>query len=148
MTKLPIFDPLAEFDRLNSVFDSFFATRPQMSMPEGATLPLDIIEKDGKIIVRASLPGVKPEDVDVSIDNGVLTIRGELRFDEEHKDAKVYRREISTGTFARSIRLPDETDLSQVEATFDNGFVTVTVPRVVAEKPIPIKVPVKALGKK
>ena len=147
MTKLPIFDPISEFDRFNAIFDSFFAPRPQVSVPEGTSLPLDIIEKDGRILVRASLPGVRPENVDVSIDNGILTIRGELRFDEEHKDAKVYRREISTGTFARSIRLPEETDVSQVEATFDNGFVTVTIPRVIAEKPTPIKVPVKALEK-
>ncbi|MCW5937229.1 MAG: Hsp20/alpha crystallin family protein [Fimbriimonadaceae bacterium] len=142
---ITVFDPVADMERFGSLFDAFFPTRANASRfaPEGTGMPIDIFEKEGSIVVRASVPGVRPENVEVSIEGRVLSIRGQLSFEEEHKDAKVYRREITSGTFARSVRLPEDVDVERVEATFENGFVTVTIPKTVESKPAAIKVPVK-----
>lgn len=141
MRALPVFDPFVDFDRL---FEGLMAAKPR-SVTGGNPLPLDVFEKDGSWVVRASLPGIKAEDIDVSLEEGMLTLRGELTFEEEHKDAKVYRREIATGSFVRSIRLPKDIDAARVSATFENGLVTITIPRVIEDKPAAIKVPVKAI---
>lgn len=109
----------------------------------GLTLPLEILEKDGKVLVRAAVPGVAPEDLDVSVEDGVLAIRGELKREHEDKDVRVYRREYTYGTFSRSLRLPDDLDLDHVDAEFKNGFVTITLPRVEQPKPEVRKVEVR-----
>ncbi|MBL8065891.1 MAG: Hsp20/alpha crystallin family protein [Chthonomonadaceae bacterium] len=138
MKTLPLFDPILEFDRL---FEVLGPAALRMQAPEGHTVPIDVLEVEGQWILRASLPGIKPEDIDVSIDNKVLTIRGKLDFAQEHADSKVYRREIATGSFVRSVRLPNDVDVDKVAATFENGFVTVMLPRVPESRPAAIKVP-------
>ncbi len=138
--------PLHEMERFDRLSDAFFPTRSRVSVPQGSSLPLDVFEKDGRVVVRASMPGLKPEDVEVSIDDRVLTVSGTLGFDEEHKDARVFVREIATGSFSRSIRLPDDVDTDKAEATFENGMVSVTFPRLVETKPTPVRVPVKPVS--
>lgn len=141
MRTMPVFDPFVDFDRM---VESLMSAKPRL-VTGGNPVPLDVFEKEGNWVLRASLPGVKADDIEVSIEEGMLTLRGELAFDEEHKDAKVYRREIATGSFVRSIRLPKNIDAERVSATFENGLVTITIPRLIEEKPAAIKVPVKAI---
>lgn len=141
MRTMPVFDPFVDFDRM---VESLMSAKPPL-VTGGNPVPLDVFEKEGNWVLRASLPGVKADDIEVSIEEGMLTLRGELAFDEEHKDAKVYRREIATGSFVRSIRLPKNIDAERVSATFENGLVTITIPRLIEEKPAAIKVPVKAI---
>ena len=132
-------DPLNEMRAMDEMFNRLFA-EPFGNRRSGATLatlPVDILERDNKLIVRAAVPGVRPEDLDVAIENNVLTIRGESRDEHESNDekTKVYRREVSFGSFARSIRLPERLKLDDVDAEFKNGFVTITIPK--AEEPKP-----------
>jgi HSP20 family protein len=89
---------------------------------------IEVFERDDAIVVRADLPGVKRDDVEVNVDNDVLTIRGQRR--QEHREAEGgYRRtERSYGTFFRQIPLPDGVDASEIEASYDNGVLEVTVP--------------------
>lgn len=103
-------------------------------------LPLDIWEKDGNFKVRAAVTGIKPEDVSINVEDGVLTITGETRQDEEIKEAKVYRKECSVGHVTRSIRLPEHVDVEKGEADFENGFVTVTFPVKPSAQPRSIEV--------
>ena len=123
--------PIAEFRSFDDMFDRLMGIphRTGAGQPGNSLLPLDVIERDGALVIKAAVPGVDPEQVDIQIENNVLTIQGELNSDYEETKAKVYRREYSYGKFSRSVRLPEDLDLENVKATFKNGFVTVTLPR-------------------
>ena len=88
---------------------------------------VDATEKDGNLVIRAELPGVRPEDVDISLHENVLTIRGERRAEQEEERGGYYIRERRYGTFSRSFTLPQGTDESKVRARYDNGVLEVTV---------------------
>jgi HSP20 family protein len=118
---------------MNQVFDQLFNEVYGSSRPSANVLPVDVLEHEDKMIVRASVPGMHPENIDVSIEDNVLTLKGETHSESEHKEAKVYRREISTGSFTRSIRLPEDLDLDNANAEFSHGLMTITIPR--QEKP-------------
>lgn len=135
-------NPLAEFRSMDDMFDRLFG-RPLATAPNVTTLPVDVYEADGKFTIKASVPGVDPANLDVQIENNILTIRGEVKSDYENSDAKVYRREVSYGSFARSLRLPENLNLDEVNAEFANGFVTIAIPRQVEEKPKALKVTVR-----
>ena len=112
--------------------------------PQAGTLPLDIFEREGKLVVKAAVPGIEPSELEVQIENKVLTIRGETRHEEEADDTKVYRREVSYGSFSRSVRLPEGLNFEAVEAEFKNGIVTISLPRLPEEKPKALKIHVKS----
>jgi len=142
------FDPVSEVQRMNDVFDRLFGTPLLASHrfvagPRDLTIPLDVVEKEDKLIIRAAVPGVSPDDLNVSIENGVLTISGESRHEEENEQDKVYFRECSYGSFTRSIRLPQNLEVDKVDAEFDNGFVNIALPKMPEEKPKALKVPVR-----
>jgi HSP20 family protein len=137
-------DPLSQLERTTSLLDEFFSHpwRP-FNMPFQDTsllLPLDIWEKDGKFKIRAAITGISPDDVNINVEDGVLTITGETKKDEEINEAKVYRRECSTGRVTRSLRLPDHVEVEKGEADFENGFVTVTFPVKPAAQPRSIEI--------
>lgn len=125
------------------IFDRLIGSPYRPTAPAVSSLPIDITEHDGKLFVRAAVPGVEPGQLDIQIEKNVLTIRGESRQETENKEEKVYRREVSYGAFARSIRLPEGLNLETVEADFKNGIVTVTLPRLPEEKPKTLKVNVR-----
>jgi HSP20 family protein len=142
------FDPVTEMRRMSDVFDRLFAgpytgsSRPA-AVTRDLSVPLDIVEKEDRFVIRAAVPGVTPDDLNVSIESNVLTITGEIKREEESENDKVYCRECSYGTFTRSVRLPENLLVDQVEATFDNGFVAITLPKAPEEKPRSVKVPIK-----
>ena len=88
---------------------------------------VDMVTKDGDIVVRSELPGIKQEDVDVTFHNGVLTISGVRKAEEEKEAAGYYVRERRYGSFRRSLALPEDTDESKIHARFENGILEVTV---------------------
>jgi HSP20 family protein len=109
-----------------------------------AILPIDVLEQDAKFIVRAAVPGVDPEELSLQIENNVLSIKGEHKDTHTSEEAKVYRREVSYGSFSRSIRLPQNLQLDAVDAEFKNGVVTISIPKVEEPKPQPIKINVRS----
>jgi HSP20 family protein len=140
-------DPFAEFQQMSRVIDRMFGDVRQSSFGDAATfaLPVDLYEKDNTFFVRAAVPGVSPEQLDVEIQNNVLTIKGETKQTwEEGEDTKVYHREYRYGSFSRSIRLPERLDLEKVDAEFKDGFVTISIPRVPEVKPQALKVSVRS----
>lgn len=143
----PLFSisPLQEMREWDQLFDRFFMSMPGPSSTpaRNAILPVDIYEKGGVFYVKASVPGIAPEDLDVSIDNNVLTISGETKFESETEEARVFRREVSYGSFTRSIKLPEGLDLEKVDAHFENGLVTISIPKLVEQKAPALKVKVK-----
>jgi HSP20 family protein len=136
-------DPFADLERMvdqmDRAFDGFW--RPASN---GGTVPVDVYEKDGNLFVCAAVPGVTPEDLEVTLENNVLTIRGESRQNwETSENTKVYRREHRYGNFTRSIRLPDNLKFDATEADFNNGFVTVKIPKVEEPKPEAKRIPIR-----
>jgi HSP20 family protein len=109
------------------------------------SLPLDVYERDNTLFIRAAVPGIKPEDLNVSIEENILTITGEMNEEITEQD-KVYRREYRYGKFSRSLTLPENIDTNGIEANFDNGFVKISLPKVEPVKPQALKIPVKFLG--
>jgi len=101
--------------------------------------PVDVIEERDTIRLVAELPGVKPEDVRISVENNVLTLQGEKK-EEERQDDRVYRCERAYGMFERSFTLPATIDANTIVAKFESGLLTVLLPKVEAAKPRQITV--------
>ena len=115
-----------EFDRLLDEAMEF--PRWRRSEPNGS-LAVDVAEKDDAYIVKASLPGIKPDDLDISITDNILTIKGEVK-DEETISEKQYRfRERRYCAFTRTITLPTTVDVEAVEATYEDGVLTLNAPK-------------------
>lgn len=102
-------------------------------------VPLDVIESDDAYTVRAALPGLRLEDLDLTYASGVLTLKGEIRPDEED-EVRYYLRERWCGKFQRSLTLPDEVDASQIQATYEAGVLTVHLPKSEELRPRRIQV--------
>ena len=101
---------------------------------EGWGIPLDVVEKDDRIVVRASLPGVDPEEVHVTVDDGILTIKARTETEEERRDGGYLMRERRSGSFHRALRLPDTVDSEKAKPVYENGVLTITLPKVEARK--------------
>ncbi|MCU7906473.1 MAG: Hsp20/alpha crystallin family protein [Candidatus Thiodiazotropha sp. (ex Epidulcina cf. delphinae)] len=101
---------------------------------------VDIKEEDNRYVIRADIPGVKPEDVEVTMENGVLTIRGERRFEETEERENFRHIERSHGIFYRRFSLPDNTDSEDVEATGKDGVIEVIIPKSAEKLPKRIEV--------
>ena len=106
------------------VEDSFGAWAP----------PVDIFERQDHLVIRAETPGVQMEDMDVRIENGVLTLHGERKQEAEVKEENAYRMERTYGTFMRSFSLPTTVDAAKVAATYKDGVLEVTVPKAETAK--------------
>lgn len=95
---------------------------------------VDVLDRDKEIVVRAEVPGVEKDDLDVSIHDSSLTIRGHSRREDEEEKGTYYRHEVSYGEFLRTLQLPTEVDAEQVKAKFKNGILEVTLPKVEGAK--------------
>jgi len=109
----------------------------------GAWAPtVDIYETEDSLVVEAELPGVDAKDIDVSVDEGVLSLKGERKLEKEVKEENYHRVERAYGVFQRSIRLPFDVDADAIKANYDSGVLKVSVPKGELKKPksIPIEV--------
>lgn len=122
-------DPWPEMATTRRMMDRLFDDTPPSRFGGMAGMDLDVIEKGDDLIVKATLPGVKPEDVDIRVEQGVLTIRGELHEEQEKGEGRYLHRERRHGTFFRQIALPRDVDTSACEADFEHGVLTLTLPR-------------------
>jgi HSP20 family protein len=119
---------------MNRMFDEMFGnlartsgSRQRGETPSQWAPALDVLQEDGDIVVRAELPGVKLEDVDITLHNGVLTISGERRAEEQREGSGYYVRERRYGSFRRSMGLPEGIDESKIHARFQDGVLEVKV---------------------
>jgi HSP20 family protein len=137
----------SEMDRL---FDSFFGGFPSLtnlrrSLPaaQGLTPALDVKETEKELVVKADLPGIDEKDIQLTIQDGVLSLRGEKKSEYKDEREDYYVMERSYGTFQRSIRLPGTVNDEKAEARFDKGVLTITLPKrpemVKTQKKIAIK---------
>jgi|ERR1043165_6559002 HSP20 family protein len=136
-------EPRSDFDtltrgmrRLFEDFDSNFGNLPNFAPKSGAFLPsFDINEDKENIYFIADIPGVKQEDVKVTVSEGVLTIRGEKKREEKHHDRNFYRMERSYGEFVRQFTLPEDVKDEEIVANFEHGVLEITVPKREPSKP-------------
>jgi HSP20 family protein len=96
-----------------------------------SSVPIDVWERDGQIYVKASVPGVDPRNIQVNVEDNILTISGEFRDEHETQaeSRKMYHREVRYGNFSRAIALPDDVDTDKMDAEYQNGFITIRIPR-------------------
>ena len=145
---LNTWDPFAEMADLrrmtDQVFGEFFGRTPsEMASTQGIWSPLvDIHETKDGIQLKAELPGVKQEDIEVSLEGDTLTLKGERRRETEVKENQYHRIERSYGKFQRSILLPEAMDASRVKATYRDGVLEIQLPKKEEAKPKEIKVEV------
>lgn len=127
-----------EMDRL---WNRFLDDWPLPTMFTKGWAPMaDISETKDKLIVKAELPGLDPEDIKLSLSGNLLTIEGEKKKEKEEKDEHHYYLERYSGTFQRSFRLPVEVQEDKIEAKFDKGVLTITLPKTAKSKKKEIKI--------
>lgn len=107
---------------------------------EEGQLSVDVYENGPNIVVKSTIAGVEPDDVDISITNDMLTIRGERKAEKEHQNRNYFFQECYWGAFSRSIILPVEVDVKKIDATIKNGILTVLLPKIEAKTKKSIKV--------
>jgi len=139
MVNIIRWDPYREMTRMSRLMDRWFEEFPRtwhsVEFDGEGYLPLDLYETDDAVVAQATLPGVKPEDVEITITSETLTIRGESKHEEEQKKRNYYRQESWYGSFARSITLPSQVEADKAEAVFENGVLKLTMPKTINVTP-------------
>jgi len=137
---LTLWNPYNDLFRWNRSFDSFFG--PWSGNGEGASLTptVDVEEKEDAFLITAELPGVEEKNVQLTVEDGVLTISGHREASKEEKKEGAILRERSYGSFHRSFRLGRGVDAEKIEASYKNGVLSVTLPKAEAVKPRQIPV--------
>lgn len=137
----PFRDMISLRDAMNSLLAESFVRPGGPPAPGGAaSLPLDVAETVGEFVIKASLPGIKPEDVHITLHGDTLSIRGESEAEEEKKGTHWHIRERRVSSLARSINLGTPIDTDAASAHSDHGVLTLTLPKTAAAKPKQIKV--------
>lgn len=130
-------------NEVDDLFDRFFGDWPlSPGLPRGEYWPaLDLAEDGNKLVVKAELPGIKPEEVELSVQDNTLTLAGEKKEESEEKKENFYHSERRYGAFRRTIQLPTSVDPDKVEAKFNDGVLTVILPK--DERALPKRIAVK-----
>ena len=149
MTNLVRWEPFRDLVSLREAMDrlfeeSFVRPRTTWLAPIGVeALAVDMYETDDAVVVKSAIPGIKPEDLEISVTGDTLTIKGETRAEEEVKEENYIRRECRYGSFCRSLAIPVSVVADEAEAEFENGVLTLTLPKAEEVKPRAIKVKAK-----
>jgi HSP20 family protein len=137
-------DPIRELDSLqsdmNRLFDGFFQARAGNEVNRRWIPAMDLVETADHLVLRADLPGMSEEDIEIEIKDGVLTVSGERKTEHEDKGEGYHRVERSFGRFSRSLTLPDGIDADSVNASFDRGVLEVKIPKPAETKPHRVQV--------
>ena len=134
-------DPFSDMRQMQDTMDRMWRRMGSTSRAgadnsemESWAVPLDVTQKGETTVIRASMPGVSPDDLEVSIEDNVLTIKGQTASEHQDESETYLMRERRTGSFYRALRLPDSVDAEGVEPRYENGVLTITVPKAEAKK--------------
>ena len=133
MTKVVRWTPMNPVNLFNE-FDRLFE-RPSTRTTNDWSVALDVAEKEDNYLVKATVPGINPDDLEITLEDDVLTLKGEILRDEEVEDVKYHVRERRYGSFSRSIRFPVAVNGDAVEANYNNGILSLNIPKAEAVKP-------------
>jgi len=145
MTVLTRWDPFREFstlqDRMNRLFrDNFSEGREDALTTTGFAPAVDVYEDEHNVTLKIEVPGIDEKDIDVRIENNVLTVHGERKFEKEEKEENYRRIERQYGSFTRSFTLPNTVDAEKVNANYEKGVLKITLAKKAEAKPKQIKV--------
>jgi HSP20 family protein len=141
--------PFKEFERMrremDRLWDSFFegGLRRRVEGAEEWLPSLDVSETKNELVVKAEVPGMDPKDIDISLSDGMLTIKGEKKQEKEEKEADYHLVERSYGSFTRSVQLPKEVQSEKINASYKNGILKITLPKSEEAKKKEIKIKVE-----
>ncbi len=140
----PFKDLLSVPDDMNRLFDDFFGHSPaRIEWAEGVWSPsVDVSETNGNVVIKAEMPGINQDEIKISIQDNVLTLKGEKKQEKEERDANYHRIERSYGSFCRSFQLPTSVKTDKIKANYKDGVLNITLPKTEEVKPkeIPISV--------
>lgn len=143
------YDPFRDFLGLQQEIGRWFERSFGMEKPEKVstswTPVIDMFEKDNQLVIKTELPGIDAKDVEITVDEELLTIRGERRFEEKAEEKDYYRLERRYGSFERAVTLPAKIKKDEVKATYKEGVLTIILPEAVEIKPKPVKVEVEGI---
>ena len=146
MTVITRWDPFREFttvqDRLNRLFRESYGPegREEALTTSGFAPPVDVYEDEHNVTLKIEVPGIDEKDIDVRIENNVLTVHGERKFEKEEKEENFRRVERQYGSFTRTFTLPTTVDAEKVSANYDKGILKIVLPKKAEAKPKQIKV--------
>lgn len=145
MVAISRWDPFREFQtlqhRMNRLFDEQYGGSREESMTTGAFVPpVDIYEDEHGIQLKLEVPGINEQDLDIKVENNVLTVSGERKFEKEQKEENFHRIERRYGSFVRSFTLPNTVDTENITAEYTNGVLNVRLAKRAEAKPKQIKV--------
>ena len=146
MSNLIRWEPMNEIMSLRQAMDQLFNdayTRPVSMSGVSANPAIDLYQDNDNVVVKAALPGLKAEDVEISVTADMLNLRGEYKQESEKKDATYHIREQRYGSFERSVRLPTDVQTDKAKADFEDGILTVTLPKAETVKPKMISIKAK-----
>ena len=141
-SQMSVWRPFADFGELRQRMDEFF--RQGGVGDDGAWAPsVDVIRRNGTVVLRADLPGIKPDEVKVTVEDGVLTVSGEHSEESEEREGSYMRRERRSGSFSRSMTLPSGVNAEDIESTTKDGVLEVTIPLPKAEEKKAVEIETK-----
>jgi HSP20 family protein len=137
MNAISHWDPFREMLTMRNAMDRLFQSAASENWPETSiwSLALDVVEDEDNYVVKASLPGLNPDDLDITFNNDVLTIKAEIKEEKEVEEKRYHLRERRFGTFMRSLTLPTHINGDAISAAFDSGVLTLTLPKAEEAKP-------------
>jgi HSP20 family protein len=139
--------PFREFERMRKemdrLWDSFFERRPRAGEIGEWYPSLDVAETKDDLVIKAEVPGMDVKDIDISLSNGVLTIKGEKKQEKEEKEENYHLLERSYGSFTRSVQLPKEIQSDKINASYKNGILKIVLPKSEEAKKKEIKIKVE-----
>jgi HSP20 family protein len=138
----PVRDMISMREMMDRLFDDTFFARQGNGFP--VSPDVDVIENDDNIVVKAELPGFKPENVDVRVEGNLLSIRGEYHEENEKQEGQYHLKERRQSSFSRSIPLPVGVNADKAKAEFENGVLTLTLPKHEEAKPRRISITAKS----
>jgi HSP20 family protein len=133
-------------DQVNRLFEAPLAGRPENSNLTAWTPVVDIYETENELVIKADLPDIDEKDLDVRVENNMLTIRGERKFEQKVKEDNYLRIERTYGSFSRSFSLPTTVNTESIHAEYKNGVLTLQLPKRAESKPRQVKVNVSTNG--
>jgi HSP20 family protein len=135
-------NPLGDLDDLFARFPRGLVARPSAALAEGVDWrpATNIAENDNEYTIRADLPEVKKDDIEITVANGVLTLSGQRRYEKASEDEKEHRRETFHGSFQRSFGLPEDVDVEGIKADSRDGVLIVHLPKQAVQKPASVRI--------
>src|SRR6476619_2072953 len=144
MTVLTRWDPFREFstlqDRMNRLFRDSYGDRDEALATSSFAPPVDVYEDEHNVSLNIEVPGIDEKDIDVRVENNVLTVHGERKFEKEQKEENFRRVERQYGSFTRSFTLPNTVDTENIQANYDKGILKIQLAKKAEAKPKQIKV--------